>query len=150
MSFLNKRKQLLAKLTQLQLEDANIPPIVSLDEYFEDNIVEDCIACNQVGYGRPHLKELYGHFQKIQQKEEVQTVMVGLHFDWAEAFNNIRDWPYAENIYIYANVSIDILTDWVDLEYIKADCVINGWLYGEHPSVLKPNLGFNVFTICWD
>lgn len=144
------REQLLEKLTRLQSENDDIPPVVPLDEYFKDNTVEDCIACNQVGYGRPPLKDLYQHFRKIQQKDEVQAVLVGLHFDWADACDNTEDWPYAENIHIYASVPKDIITYWVDLEYIKADCIIEGWPYGGHPSAPKPDAGYNVYTICWD
>ena len=49
------RQKLIDKIQQLYDQEPNVPPVVQLDEYFSGNTDEECIACNQVGYGRPPL-----------------------------------------------------------------------------------------------
>jgi hypothetical protein len=78
------RDTLLGKIQTQYDEDPAPPPVVALDEYFTGNTDEECIAPNQVGYGRPALAEFYSRFKAIQQKPTVQAVLVGIHGDWTE------------------------------------------------------------------
>ena len=142
------REVLLDKLKQLQSIAPDIPPIVSLDEYFVGNTDEECIAWNQIGYGRPSVGNLYERFKEIQQKSEVQIVLVGLHFDWTESFKNENMWPVAENIHIYTSASLNTVVNWID--GLEADCIIEGWTYGKHPTAPVQRLGFAIYSICWD
>jgi len=142
------RDQLLAKIQAQYEEDSDVPPVVGLDEYFAGNTEEECIAPNQVGYGRPPLAEIYSRFRQIQQRPDVQEVLVGIHGDWVEAIDDPDMWPAAENVHIYTTASSDEVEEWI--AGLEADGAIEGWPYGKHPSAppLKP--GFKVFTVCWD
>ena len=142
------REVLLNKLKQLQSIAPDIPPIVSLDEYFVGNTDEECIAWNQIGFGRPSVANFYKRFKEIQQKPEVQIVFVGLHFDWTESLKNGSMWPAAENIHIYTSASLDTVVNWID--GLEADCVGEGWTYGKHPTAPVQRLGFAIYSICWD
>jgi hypothetical protein len=64
--------------------------VVTLDEYFTGNTDEECVAPNQVGYARPALAELYARFKAIQQKSNVQAVLMGIHGDWTESLKYRR------------------------------------------------------------
>jgi hypothetical protein len=141
-------RDLLLQTLRLQSEaNSEAPPVVGLEDYFEDNNDEECIAHNQVGYGRPSLADFYATFRRIQARDNVQTVLVGLHFDWMEAGND-EYWPAAENIHIYTSASVKEAEDWI--AGLGADGILEGWPYGEHPSAppLKP--GYRVLTVCWD
>lgn len=64
---MNARERLLAKIQTQAEQDSDTPPVVTLDDYFSDNTDEECIAPNQVGYGRPPLADFYARFKAIQQ-----------------------------------------------------------------------------------
>jgi hypothetical protein len=137
----------LAKIRAQHDQDSNAPPVVTLDEYFIGNAVEDSIAPNQVGYGRPALAELYARFKEIQEKPSVQAVLVGIHDDWTEALKYPDVWPTAENVHIYTTASAREVEGWI--EGLAADGAIKGWPYGA-PSAPTPRPGYKVFTVCWD
>ncbi|SDB67061.1 hypothetical protein [Butyrivibrio sp. INlla16] len=56
-------------------------PLLTLDEFFEDNHEEDSIAPNQWGEGRPSLQDIYIHLKKLERMETVAWVRVSLHDD---------------------------------------------------------------------
>jgi hypothetical protein len=142
------RTTLLAELQRQADEYTEAPPVVSLDDYFRGNTQEDSIAPNQVGYGRPDLASLYTRFREIQGRPEVQAVLVGLHWDWAEALEDGSLWPAAENVHIITCGSKDQVEAWT--AGLEADGVVEGWAYGKHPSAPAPKPGFQIFSVCWD
>lgn len=142
------REQLLQKIQSQYEADSRVPPVVTLDEYFSGNTNEDCIAPNQLGYGRPPLAEMYRKFTVIQQKPSVRAVLVGIHDDWVEALQDSQTWPAAENIHIYTTASLDEVYIWI--AGLAADGAIEGWPYGMHPHAPKPEPGVMVYSVCWD
>lgn len=142
------RAQLIEKIQGLVEEDDSVPPVVELDEYFLGNTQEDCIAPNQVGYGRPELADLYRALKAIRERPNVQAVFVGIHDDWVEALEHNDVWPAAENIHIYTSAKRSDVEQWIS--NFAADGVIKGWPYGKHPSAPEPQNGYTVYSVCWD
>jgi hypothetical protein len=145
---MNKREELLANIQRQVEQDSGPPPVVTLDEYFEGNTDEECIAPNQWGYGRPPLSDLYAVFKKIQDKANVQAVLVGIHGDWVEALKYPESWPSAENIHIYTTASAEEVESWIS--GLESDGAGEGWPYGMHPAAPKPSSGYEVITVFWD
>ena len=142
------RQKLIDKIQQLYDQKPDIPPVVQLDEYFSGNTNEECIACNQVGYGRPPLTQFYECLKTIAQKPEVQTILVGLHSDWEEVYDDPDIWPAAENIHIYTSASAEIVKEWVS--GLTVDYVYEGWPYGAHPAAPALKQSFKIYSLCWD
>jgi len=142
------RDALFAKIQAQYDADPAPPPVLTLDEYFTGNTDESSIAPNQAGYGRPPLAELYARFKAIQQKRNVQAVLVGIHGDWTESHKYPHRWPPAENVHIYTTASREEVESWI--AGLEADGAIEGWPYGMHPFAPQLNPGFQVFSVCWD
>ena len=124
------------------------PPVVELDEYFLGNDQEDSIAPNQVGYGRPSLADLYAALKTINERPDVQTVVVGLHDDWAEALECDDIWPAGDNVYIYSSAGRSTVEGWT--AGLAADGVLKGWPSGKHPAAPEPQRGYSVYAVVWD
>jgi hypothetical protein len=142
------REALLVSIRKAADEDGSVPPVVGLDEYFLGNDQEDSIAPNQVGDGRPDLKELYRRFKEIGQRSDVQLVLVGLHDDWVEAEKHHDVWPAGDTVHIYTSASRRMVESWI--EGMAADGALKGWPRGKHKSAPSPKEGFEVFTVIWD
>jgi hypothetical protein len=142
------RQQLLEKIQAQYERDENVPPVVGLDEYFCGNTDEECIAPNQVGYGRPSLADLYARFKKIQARHDVQEVLVGIHGDWTLALVHAESWPAAENVHIYTTASAEEVEAWTS--ELESSGASEGWPYGEHPDAPKLKSGYQVITVYWN
>ena len=142
------KRELLETIRTAAERDSSCPVVVGLQAYFEGNTSEDCIAPNQVGYGRPALAELYEVFRRIESRPDVQTVLVGIHDDWTEALEDPDTWPAAENVYIYTTAKRAEVETWID--GLMADGVVKGWPYGKHASAPKTEKGYTVYAVCWD
>lgn len=145
---MSAREDLIAELQAQANRDAKSPPVVALVQYFAENTDEECIAPNQVGYGRPSLADFYAGFRTIQEREDVEGVFVGLHDDWREALKYPDDWPAAENIHNFTTAPADEVEEWIS--GLESDGAGEGWPYGKHPSAPEPPAGYQVMTIFWD
>lgn len=56
-------------------------PLLTLDEFFDDNTAEESLAPNQWGYGRPPLAEILRRLREAEHAPDVAWVRVGLHWD---------------------------------------------------------------------
>jgi hypothetical protein len=142
------RDQLLQQRRRQHEMDSQAPPVVALEDYFDGNSDEESIAPNQAGHGRPSLAELYAVFRRIQARDDVQAVLVGLHFDWSEAEKDDRRWPAADNVHIYKRASLEEADEWIT--GLDSDGILE---VGRTASILrrlelKP--GYRVLTVCWD
>ncbi len=143
-----RRQKLVEKIQSLVAQSDAAPPVVELDEFFDGNIREGCIAPNQVGGGRPGLAELYGALKTIRARPDVQAVLVGIHGDWIEALTCGDVWPAGENVFIYTSARRADVEKWI--ADFQADGVVAGWPYGKHPAAPEPPRGSAVYAICWD
>ena len=69
-------------------ENEECLPLLTLDDFFNGNTVEDSIAPNQWGFGRPTLSEIWNMLQKIELMPNVAWVRVALHDDTEIVENN--------------------------------------------------------------
>lgn len=142
------RDALLRTIQAAAREDQSAPPVVALDEYFMGNDQEDCIAPNQVGYGRPPLNELYRRLSEIAGRADVQAVLVGIHDDWTEAEKFDDIWPAGDVIHIYTSANKADVEKWI--AGLAADGAVKGWPRGRHRSAPEARSGFSVYTVVWD
>lgn len=140
-------KDIRAALAAERWEEGDPAPTVPLELFFEGNDQEESIAPNQWGDGRPPVAQMYEIFKRIAARDDVQTVVVGLHFDWND--NTFPDsWPPAENIHIYTSASHAEVDTWI--EGLHSDGAGIGWPYGEPRNAPTAKDGYRVYTVYWD
>lgn len=145
---MDSRQALLDKLLALDEIDAEHPPVVTLEDYFEGNTDETCIAPNQWGEGRPSVREIDARFRQVASRDDVVGVYVGLHFSWGEALED-EVWPAAENIHVIAAVDQATANGWII--GLHADGILAGdWPYGRHQAAPAVPEGFRLYTVYWD
>lgn len=54
-------------------------PLLTLDEFFEGNTMEDSIAPNDCGFGRPSLAEIWDMLKKIEARPDIAWIRVSLY-----------------------------------------------------------------------
>lgn len=143
------RQSLLARLVaQVEMDaDESHAPVVCLDDFFVGNDQEDSIAPNQLGFGRPSIREMHARFNEIAKREDVQGVFVSFHFDWCDSRDD-STWPLAENVHIISSASQDVVERWI--EGLESDGIFPGWPYGKHAAAPEPMPGYLVHTVYWD
>ncbi|WP_223788174.1 hypothetical protein [Marinicella meishanensis] len=145
---LDHRSRLINELIRLPDVDVEAPPTVPLDWFFQGNAEEQSIAPNLWGYGRPSLKTMYQQLKAIENRPEVNCVLVGMHTCWDEALDQPTWWPGGENIHIITSASQSEVEQWS--AGLQVDAVLLGWPYGEHPMSPKPPANCVVYSLSWD
>lgn len=145
---MDPRKALLQKLAELDAIDPEHLPVVPLEAYFAGNDQEDSIAPNQCGYGRPSLRDLHAHFKRIEARDDVQGVFLGLHQEWSEALGDDELWPAAENIHVLTSAPQEVADTWI--QGLESGGISPGWPYGRHAAAPEPIDGFQIYTVYWD
>jgi len=51
-------------------------PLLTLDEFFDGNSVEDSIAPNQIDEGRPKLDEIFAKFKLLEHHDNIAWMRV--------------------------------------------------------------------------
>jgi hypothetical protein len=140
-------KRIREYLATIDWHDGDPPPVVDLDLYFDGNDEEESIAPNEWGSGRPPIATLFARFKEIAAMPNVQSVVVGLHFDWNDPLY-IDGFPPAENVHIITSAAEPEVERW--LVGMCCDGVIPGWPYGRPANAPRLGPGMNVFSVCWD
>ena len=146
---MDKLKRIEAFLKRM---DGEKLPLMTLDEFFEDNTEEQSIAPNQWGFGRPTLAEIWEQLRKVEQRDDVAWIRVVLHGD-----TEVGDRD-GESVYEIAGDSIAICTTAdasdielaTDCEKLCSDGVVSNFdakWYTEIPSIPE---GYRVLTLWWD
>lgn len=126
-------------------------PLLTLDEFFNGNTMEDSIAPNQWGFGRPPLAEIWEMLQKIEQMPNIAWVRVALHDD-----TEIRECSGEEildlegdTIVLCTTAQPEEIEKLVNCEWLCSDGVIEASLktYSCIPPIPE---GFNCLEIVWD
>ena len=143
------RQRLLATLFALgeSDDDESHLLVVTLDEFFVGNDHEHSIAPNQLGFGRPPIREMHASFKEIESRDDVQGVFVSLHFDWPEALDH-STWSLAENVHIITSALQDVVECWI--VGLESDGIFTGWPYGKHAAAPEPMPGCQVYSLYWD
>ncbi|MFF2270875.1 hypothetical protein ACFVTX_01275 [Agromyces sp. NPDC058136] len=97
-------------------------PLLTLDEFFDDNTAEDSLAPNQWGYGRPPLAEILRRLREAEQTPDVAWVRVGLHWD-TEVDEEDGD-VCAESILIATTAPASELEARLETESLQSDGII--------------------------
>lgn len=145
---MTSRQALLKKLQTLDTLDEAHLPVVTIDDYFEQNDQEESIAPNNWEFGRPPIKTIYKVLKDIEARPDVAGVYVGLHEDWVSALEHDDEWPAAENVHIYTSAPLETVEKWV--QDLFTDGVGEGWPYGQHAGAPALPSGYTVFTLYWD
>lgn len=121
--------------------DAEVAPIVSVEDFFIGNTDESSIGCNLMEH--PGLQHFYEVLITIRIKEEVQNVFVEI-MELEEG----SDWAFSERIYVLTRADQGEVEEWIQSLYPSE--IETGYQYGEpHVApVLLP--GYQVYSIWWD
>ncbi|MGW2374701.1 MULTISPECIES: hypothetical protein [Kitasatospora] len=122
--------------------DEGVMPLLTLDEFFDGNDNEGCIAPNQWGYGRSALAELAERFRAIERREDVAWVRVQLHPETLE-----MDELAGEAVAICTTADESVCAAWI--EGFEASGVIPELVdvFRDIPEVPP---GATVWSIVWD
>lgn len=136
-------------------------PLLTLDEFFTGNTDEDSIAPNQwlseaelqaggdLPEQRPTLAEIAGRLRELEARDDVAWTRVQPHPD---ALDEHIDFPVAEAIAVCSAADVGTLERHLDIEWLQADGVIEGFVLSEeefcdHPPVPE---GYAVYSLVWD
>lgn len=101
-------------------------PLLTLEEFFQENPDEDSIAPNQWGYGRPSLLQIWEALQKIEALPNIAWVGVALHNDTEICQEGGEEQLIlaGDSIVICTNQSADEIEALVNCEWLCSDGVI--------------------------
>ncbi|MCC9311734.1 hypothetical protein LN042_32505 [Kitasatospora sp. RB6PN24] len=122
--------------------DEGVMPLLTLDEFFDGNDDEGCIAPNQWGYRRPALAELAERLRAIEGREDVAWVRVQLHPETLEMGELA-----GEAVAICTTADESVRAAWI--EGFEASGVIPELVdvYHDVPEVPQ---GATVWSVVWD
>ncbi|MBG0829755.1 hypothetical protein HS041_18485 [Planomonospora sp. ID67723] len=122
--------------------EEGVMPLLTLDEFFDGNDDEECIAPNQWGYGRPPLAELVGCLRAIEQREDVAWVRVQPHPETLDLGKLA-----GEAVAICTTADESACTAWI--EGFEADGVIPE-LVDVYRDIPEVPYGAIVWSVVWD
>lgn len=134
-------------------EDEEKLPLLTLDEFFEDNEAEDSIAPNEIDEGRPTLAEMYNYFNDLESMDGIDWIRVELHDDtYLDDEEEILELA-GESILIATSLSEEEIVDKVHSNWLCADGV-SSFDYEElsdyYTNIPELPEGSNCYEICWD
>ncbi|WP_277210891.1 hypothetical protein [Isoptericola croceus] len=124
-------------------------PMLTLAEFFDGNDVEDSIAPNQYGYGRPDLAEIAARLRALEVDDAVAWVRVQLH---EEMFEDDYDDVVAESVAICTALPDDVVDVRVGVEELQSEPVWEGLSYDRDEFCDVPAVpdGHRVLTLVWN
>lgn len=124
-------------------------PLVTIAEFFEGNTLEDSIAPNQYGEGRPGLAEIAARLTALDADPAVAWIRVQLH---EEMFDDDHDGIAAESVAICTSLLPSDIDKRLDVGELCAEPVWEGWSYDEDTYCGVPAIpdGHRVLTLVWD
>lgn len=126
-------------------------PLLTLDEFFNGNTVEDSIAPNQWDFGRPTLSEIWNMLQKIERMPNIAWVRVALHDDTEIVENDGTEELVlvGDTIVVCTIISPVKLEKIVNCEWLCSDGIIKTKLniYSRVPPIPE---NFDCLEIVWD
>lgn len=148
---LQKRNALIAKIMEQYDQGAGgeAMPVVSLEDFFDQNWDEHSLAPNIAGDVRPPLRECYRTLLEIRNRPNVQDVLVGIHeTPYADDPDDFDIWPDSDTLYVITTATEDEVSTWVSA--LKPNEVGGGELGIKpfRPPKLLP--GMAVYAVWWD
>ncbi|MGW4383653.1 hypothetical protein [Kitasatospora sp. NPDC004531] len=117
-------------------------PLLPLADFFTGNTVEDSLAPNQWGYGRPPLAELAAALARIEARPEVAWVRVQLHPETLELEELL-----AEAVAVCTSADAATCESWA--AGWESSGVVDG-LVDDYLEVPPVPAGTAVLSIVWD
>ena len=129
-------------------------PMLTLSEFFDGNTIEDSIAPNQYGYGRPSLAEIWGTLRKIEALPSVAWIRVVLHYDTAIKESGGEEVLYlsGDTIALCTTARPSEIESLANCEWLCSDGVIEvSQSYWDAFSCVPPvPKGYHCLEIVWD
>lgn len=124
-------------------------PLVTVPEFFHGNEVEDSIAPNQHGYGRPDLAEIARRLDRLAADPAVAWVRVQLH---EEMFDDGYEGLSAEAVAICTTLAAEDVDARLDVEGLQAEPLWEGFVYDAVDFCDVPPIpdGYLVLSLVWD
>ncbi|MDH6279273.1 hypothetical protein [Prescottella agglutinans] len=124
-------------------------PLLTVREFFHGNEVEDSIAPNQCGYGRPDLAEIARRLDLLAADPAVAWMRVQLH---EEMFEDFYEGLAAEAVAICTTLAEEEVDTRLDVEGLQAEPVWEGLVYDAADFCDVPPVpdGYRVLSVGWD
>jgi hypothetical protein len=97
------RKRLEEKIYAQGYSYAKTAPIVSLEDFFEENKDDSSIGCNLMKH--PGVKTFYDVLMNVRKQDSVQEVFVEI----MELEDDEEYWAFSERIYVLTSVEESVL-----------------------------------------
>jgi hypothetical protein len=144
------RDRLIEKVTRLgppprTREDPEQYPVVSLEDFFEDNRDPGSIGCNLSESVNPGIDGFFEILKRIRDRSDVQDVLVEVH-EVVEEDPTV--WPFSDRIYIISSATREDVESWVSV--LHPDEVAEGFVFGVPSGAPLLKSGMRVYGVWWD
>jgi hypothetical protein len=117
-------------------------PVVSLEQFFEDNVDLGSIGGNLDPH--PGIATFYRVLRDIRDRPEVDDVLVGI----SEVVEN-REWPFANHVYVITTATPAEVAKWA--APLDCDAPGDGWWNGAPPRwPIQVPRDAHIVTLWWD
>lgn len=133
-------------------QDGECLPLLTLDQFFLDNVEEESIAPNQWLYGRPSISDISSMLKELEKNDTIAWVRVSLHDDTEIEVNDMGEevlFLSGDTVIICTSVNIEELKKMIDMEWLCSDGIISADMkdYFNVPDIPE---NYHCFEIVWD
>ncbi len=101
-----------------------VPPLVTLEEFFEGNDDGGSIWCNLPSAPRPH--QVYAALKAIRERTDVSDVKILVtQYDGGE-----DEWPFSDTVFIATSAHPEAVSDWLGEDFAPDEMSVfrdGGW-----------------------
>ena len=117
-------------------------PVVSLEQFFDDNVDLGSIGCNLPAH--PGLGTFFRILRDIRDRRDVYDVLVGI-----SEVPEDDEWPFSDHVYVITTADVDDVARWA--APLGADPPSEGWWNGGPPRwPIQVPVDARVVTLWWD
>lgn len=133
-------------------QDGECLPLLTLDQFFLDNVEEESIAPNQWLYGRPSISDISSMLKELEKNDTIAWVRVSLHDDTEIEVNDMGEevlFLSGDTVIICTSVNIEELKKMIDMEWLCSNGIISADMkdYFNVPDIPE---NYRCFEIVWD
>lgn len=133
-------------------QDGECLPLLTLDQFFLDNVEEESIAPNQWLYGRPSISDISSMLKELEKNDTIAWVRVSLHDDTEIEVNDMGEevlFLSGDTVIICTSVNIEELKKMIDMEWLCSDGILPADMkdYFNVPDIPE---NYRCFEIVWD
>lgn len=116
-------------------------PLLTLNEFFEENDVVGSIGCNLDGVPQP--SQFYSLFQSLEKKPSVKRIYVQITM-----FDD-PDWPFSDTVWFITTSSTDEVAAWFSNDLAPNE-VWEGWVESQNYEKIEIPEGYKAIACWWD